>query len=146
MNDTLRAVTVRHVACNTGNPMFLRSSCAITMVHCNKKSSGYHMLRLGCKMAISVRFADLILVFAVFLAAFVQPVAAFDGGDVVALIIGLVIGIMCICACVGAYARKQGGWPKTDRKYSVLKLCKLYKLLLYTWNSSLWSHAMLFMW
>ena len=44
-----------------------------------------------------------------FFATLLQPVAAFDGGDAAALIIGLVIGIMGICACVGAYARRQGG-------------------------------------
>ena len=60
-------------------------------------------------MATLVRLRELLLIIAVLLAGFVDPVAAFDGGDAVALIIGLVIGIMCICACVGAYARKQGG-------------------------------------
>ena len=37
-----------------------------------------------------------------------EQVSAFDGGDAAALIIGLVLGIMAICACVGAYARRQG--------------------------------------
>lgn len=41
--------------------------------------------------------------------ALVQPVAAFDGGDAAALIIGLMIGILGICACLGAYARKRSG-------------------------------------
>jgi len=38
-----------------------------------------------------------------------EPVAAFDGGDVAALILGLMIGILGICACIGAYARKRSG-------------------------------------
>ena len=38
-----------------------------------------------------------------------QPVAAFDGGDATALILGLMIGILGICACIGAYARKRSG-------------------------------------
>lgn len=40
---------------------------------------------------------------------FEQVAAAFDGGDAAALIIGLIIGIMGICACLGAYARRQQG-------------------------------------
>lgn len=39
----------------------------------------------------------------------VEPVEAFDGGDAAALIIGLMIGILGICACIGAYARKRAG-------------------------------------
>jgi len=58
---------------------------------------------------MSVKLREFFLIIAIFLAGFVQPASAFDGGDAVALIVGLVIGIMCICACVGAYARKQGG-------------------------------------
>lgn len=38
-----------------------------------------------------------------------QPVEAFDGGDATALILGLLIGILGICACLGAYARKRSG-------------------------------------
>ena len=37
------------------------------------------------------------------------PVSAFDGGDAAALVIGLVLGILGICACLGAYARKRAG-------------------------------------
>lgn len=58
-------------------------------------------------MAKSFRYGEIFLIIAVFLAGFVQPVTAFDGGDAVALIIGLAIGIMGICACVGVYSRKQ---------------------------------------
>lgn len=48
---------------------------------------------------------------AVILACLFEQVAAaeFDGGDAAALIIGLIIGIMGICACLGAYARRQQG-------------------------------------
>jgi len=38
-----------------------------------------------------------------------EQVSAFDGGDAAALIIGLILGIMGICACLGAYARRQQG-------------------------------------
>ena len=43
------------------------------------------------------------------IALIVEPVHAFDGGDTAALILGLMIGILGICACVGAYARKRAG-------------------------------------
>lgn len=36
-------------------------------------------------------------------------VSAFDGGDAIALILGLVIGIVGIFACLGCYARKRSG-------------------------------------
>jgi len=51
------------------------------------------------------------LFFAILLACLFDQVSAFDGGDAAALIIGLIVGIMAICACLGAYARRQqGAW------------------------------------
>lgn len=47
--------------------------------------------------------------FALIFACLFEQVAAFDGGDAAALIIGLILGIMGICACLGAYARRQQG-------------------------------------
>lgn len=41
------------------------------------------------------------------LSFFCEPVQAFDGGDVTALVLGLMIGILGICACLGAYARRR---------------------------------------
>ena len=41
------------------------------------------------------------------LSLFCEPVQAFDGGDVTALVLGLMIGILGICACLGAYARRR---------------------------------------
>lgn len=38
----------------------------------------------------------------------VQSSQAFDGGDAIALILGLVLGIFGILACIGCYARRQG--------------------------------------
>lgn len=49
----------------------------------------------------------LALLFVLF--SIVPPVRAFDGGDVAALIIGLIIGIIGIFACIGCYARKKAG-------------------------------------
>ena len=39
----------------------------------------------------------------------VKEVNAFDGGDAAALIIGLVIGVLGICSCLGYYARRRAG-------------------------------------
>ena len=47
-----------------------------------------------------------LLVLAIF---FPSSVSAFDGGDAAALILGLMIGILGICACLGCYARKRAG-------------------------------------
>jgi len=38
----------------------------------------------------------------------VKEANAFDGGDAAALIIGLVVGVLGICACLGYYARRRG--------------------------------------
>lgn len=43
------------------------------------------------------------------LTIFLPVVAAFDAGDAIALIIGLVIGILGIFACLGVYARRKSG-------------------------------------
>ena len=43
------------------------------------------------------------------LVLFTPTVEAFDGGDATALILGLMIGILGICACLGVYARKRSG-------------------------------------
>lgn len=37
----------------------------------------------------------------------VSGVEAFDAGDAIALVLGLVIGILGICACLGYYARRR---------------------------------------
>ncbi|PAA53221.1 hypothetical protein BOX15_Mlig010363g3 [Macrostomum lignano] len=34
---------------------------------------------------------------------------AFNAGDTIALILGLAIGILGICACIGVYARRKAG-------------------------------------
>jgi len=37
----------------------------------------------------------------------VKEANAFDGGDAAALIIGLVVGVLGICSCLGYYARRR---------------------------------------
>jgi hypothetical protein len=39
----------------------------------------------------------------------IQSVSAWDGGDTVALILGLILGFAGVFACIGCYARKQSG-------------------------------------
>ena len=59
------------------------------------------------KMAdVSSYFVSL---FVILLGLFVPTVSAFDAGDAIALVLGLVIGILGICACLGYYARKRSG-------------------------------------
>lgn len=55
------------------------------------------------------RLTYLLLVIITLLGLFCDTVEAFDGGDAAALIIGLIIGILGICACLGAYSRKRSG-------------------------------------
>ena len=56
------------------------------------------------KMADSAKFLPLVLLF---LSLLFPGVAAFDAGDAIALVLGLVIGILGICACLGYYARRR---------------------------------------
>ena len=55
-------------------------------------------------MADSTKFLPLVLLF---LSLLFPGVAAFDAGDAIALVLGLVIGILGICACLGYYARRR---------------------------------------
>jgi len=49
-----------------------------------------------------------ILPLALFLISLFLPgVEAFDAGDAIALVLGLIIGILGICACLGYYARRR---------------------------------------
>eukprot|EP00039_Didymoeca_costata_P017932 m.331420 g.331420 ORF g.331420 m.331420 type:complete len:58 (-) comp16723_c0_seq1:175-348(-) len=54
-------------------------------------------------------FAMLMLAMLVVLMGLVQPVeAGMSAGDVIALLLGLIIGFLGICACIGKYARSRG--------------------------------------
>lgn len=57
----------------------------------------------------SPNFWNCVIFFTVILLFFPQPVTAFDAGDGIALVVGLIVGIMGICACLGAYARRKEG-------------------------------------
>lgn len=47
-------------------------------------------------------------IIAILLLFICQQASAFDGGDAVALILGLTIGLLGLCACIGAYAKRKG--------------------------------------
>lgn len=38
-----------------------------------------------------------------------QTAQGFDGGDTIALILGLVLGILGVFACIGCYSRRRNG-------------------------------------
>lgn len=64
-----------------------------------------HHVHNTCKMADDMLQ---ILPLAVFiLTLFIPGAEAFDAGDAIALVLGLVIGILGICACLGYYARRR---------------------------------------
>lgn len=68
--------------------------------------------QITCPFVLQVKMASggvVQVLFALVFASLFEQVSAFDGGDAAALIIGLIIGIMGICACLGAYARRQQG-------------------------------------
>ena len=53
-------------------------------------------------------FAQMILALLMALLCLVTPVAAtMDAGDVIALLLGLTLGILGICACIGKWAGPQ---------------------------------------
>ena len=68
----------------------------------------HHVPDTQAKMAevgsASWNFAYLI---AFILTLFLPTVSAFDGGDAVALLLGLAISMLGICACLGYYARTR---------------------------------------
>ncbi|XP_067110810.1 small integral membrane protein 30-like [Osmerus mordax] len=65
--------------------------------------------RTGVNMAFvgDDRTGTLILYF-LFL-SFIPVAEAFDGGDAVALLLGVTISIVGFCACIGWYARRRNG-------------------------------------
>ena len=50
---------------------------------------------------------EAILIFAFIVNFCATGVSAFDAGDATALVLGLVIGSLAICSCLGYYARRR---------------------------------------
>jgi membrane-bound ClpP family serine protease len=61
-------------------------------------------MQAAYKMADNNTFAFLVLLV---LSLLFPGVEAFDAGDGIALFLGLTIGILGICACLGVYARRR---------------------------------------
>lgn len=55
------------------------------------------------------RWETMYLITILFLFLGVDKVHAFDAGDAIALVLGLVLGICGLLACIGAYARRKNG-------------------------------------
>ncbi|XP_054595599.1 small integral membrane protein 30 [Nothobranchius furzeri] len=58
-------------------------------------------------MAPRVDFLNLAAIFWLLLSSFIPPVEAYDGGDALALLLGTVLAVVGLCACLGWYARKR---------------------------------------
>ena len=54
-------------------------------------------------------FAQFVLALMLVVLTMVPGVAAMDAGDVIALLLGLTLGILGFCACLGHYARSRSG-------------------------------------
>lgn len=56
-------------------------------------------------------FSHIVLALLVLMLTFVPSVAAeMSAGDVIALLVGLTLGILGFCACLGHYARSRQHW------------------------------------
>ena len=55
-------------------------------------------------------FAHFVLAVLFMVLALVPSVNAMSAGDVIALLVGLTLGILGICACLGHYARTRQNW------------------------------------
>ncbi|XP_060759630.1 small integral membrane protein 30-like [Neoarius graeffei] len=60
-------------------------------------------------MASSWTFPGVLAVLCFFFLCVLQPVEAYDGGDAVALLLGMAITVVGFCACLGWYARRRSG-------------------------------------
>ena len=77
-----------------------------TLPSASKKScdTTSHMSLIAIKMA---GLGDFVQLVAFIFTLTIPAVAAFDAGDAIALVLGLVIGILGVCACLGYYARRR---------------------------------------
>ena len=59
--------------------------------------------------------SQIVLALILMVLVMVPSVAAMTAGDVIALLVGLILGILGICACIGHYARTRAGhWCVLD--------------------------------
>lgn len=55
------------------------------------------------------RFQSVLVVLCLLFTSLVRPAQAFDGGDAVALLLGMAVTVVGFCACLGWYARRRNG-------------------------------------
>ncbi|KAI5617869.1 hypothetical protein C0J50_22458 [Silurus asotus] len=55
------------------------------------------------------RYQGVFAVLCLFLLSVLQPVEAYDGGDAVALLLGMAITVVGFCVCLGWYSRRRSG-------------------------------------
>ncbi|KAG9280354.1 small integral membrane protein 30-like [Astyanax mexicanus] len=60
-------------------------------------------------MASCRRSPGLLAVLCLLLSALIPAAEAFDGGDAVALLLGMTVTVVGFCACLGWYARRRNG-------------------------------------
>ncbi|XP_064175132.1 small integral membrane protein 30-like [Anguilla rostrata] len=60
-------------------------------------------------MASCTEFSGIFAILCTVFLSLLPPVEAFDGGDAVALLLGMTISIVGFCACLGWYARRTNG-------------------------------------
>ncbi|XP_026779215.2 small integral membrane protein 30 [Pangasianodon hypophthalmus] len=60
-------------------------------------------------MASSLTPASVLAVLGFFFLSVLQPVEAYDSGDAVALLLGMAITVVGLCACLGWYSRRRSG-------------------------------------
>ncbi|MBN3326348.1 SIM30 protein, partial [Atractosteus spatula] len=59
--------------------------------------------------AFTSDFSGIFVALGLFLLACLPTAEAFDGGDAVALLLGMTVTVVGFCACLGWYARKRNG-------------------------------------
>ena len=73
--------------------------------HVTRSSASTSMINMATTRKAQSLFAVLWFVFI----ALIPTVEAFDGGDAVALLLGMTITVVGFCACLGWYARRRNG-------------------------------------
>lgn len=96
-----------------GNPYHLTTAW---LAHHNN-----NLIRTGSNMAPMAKLPRVPAMLLVMFISFIPPAVAFDGGDAVALLLGVTISVVGVCACIGWYARQRNGqfW-ETKMDHTVL--------------------------
>lgn len=58
---------------------------------------------------MALKLSNVAWMLCLFLLSLISPAEAWDGGDALALLLGTVISVVGVCACLGWYARRRNG-------------------------------------